>query len=70
MYFKVPFFILISILILSSNLQAQTEKSSTGITFRFSFWNMGNESNFLRYTAQNGHEHIEVSGAGGWITFF
>ena len=70
MYFKSFFFIIISTLILSSNLQAQTEKSSTGITFRFSFWNMGNESNFLRYTARDGHEHIEVSGAGGWITFF
>jgi len=70
MYFKTIFFIIISILIMGTDLQAQTEKSSAGMTFRFSFWNMGNESNFLRYTAHDGHEHIETSGAGGWITFF
>ena len=60
----------ISILILHTTLQGQTEKSSTGITFRFGFWNMGNESNFLKYRAHDGYEHIETGGAGGSLTFF
>lgn len=63
-------FIVIMTFVFSYSLQAQPKRSSTGIGFRFSFWNMGNESNFLTYRERAGREHIETSGAGGWISFF
>jgi hypothetical protein len=47
-----------------------TQLRSTGLGLRGGFWNLGNESTFLRYVRENGHERIETGGVGGWIYFF
>ncbi len=59
---------LFCILILASSAFAN-EPLSAGINFLLGFWNMGNQSNFFSYTRQNGREHVETGGLGGWVSF-
>lgn len=58
----------ICVLMLTSSAFAN-QPASAGISFRLGFWNMGNQSNFLTYSRQNGQEYIQTGGLGGWITF-
>ena len=61
---------LILLIAMSSVLQAQTERRSKGIGFRWGFWNQGNRTNLVTYVERDGMEFIETAGLGGWIYFF
>ncbi len=59
----------LSFLMTTGLSHAQTDRPSTGMTFKLGFWNMGDQSEFLTYIREDGREYIETGGLGGWLTF-